>query len=118
MAAFSSVDGRALWHRPEPMQLETLTDTALLTSKRSEIQSLDPRTGTTLWQANVHQPVVLWQGNALTVEGDRDRRETLQARDLRSGIAQWQTSDGDIRHVVPFGDQLLYSAVKFGAHHQ
>ena len=118
VVGFSSVDGRALWQRSEPMRLEALTNVALLASQRGEIQSLDPQTGNTVWQVDVHQPVVLWNGSALTVEGERDRRETLQARDLQSGTPKWQTSDGDIRHVVPFGDQLLYSAVKFGRHHQ
>lgn len=118
MAGFSSVDGRTLWQRPESMKLEALTNAALLASKRGEIQSLDPQTGSTVWQANIHQPVVLWNDSALTVEGERDRRETLQARDLKTGMKHWQTSDGDIRHVVPLGDQLLYSAVKFGRHHQ
>jgi outer membrane protein assembly factor BamB len=116
--AFSTNDGAVVWSRPGQRDLETLTARAVVTSQRSDVKALDTTTGELIWKTTSHEPVIVWGDSLLTVGGARDRQETLQSRQPDTGQITWSTTDGDIQHVIPNGETLLYSSTKFGRHHQ
>lgn len=118
ITAFQASDGAALWSKRVRLRLESVSDETVVASRRGEVTALESSSGEVKWSAPSHEPVKTWRGAIVTVGGDRNRRETLQVREAASGRVKWSTTDGDITHVLPHGDNLLYSSLKFDRHSQ
>jgi outer membrane protein assembly factor BamB len=118
VSALRLTDGTKLWSRQEALDLKSMSAQAVVASRRDDVKALSKNTGAVLWQTTSHEPLGKWGDRVFTVGGEKDSRETLQVRQPDTGRIAWSTTDGDIQHVVPNGDTLIYSASKFGRHHE